>query len=100
LTTLSGISNKISHLESKLISTNKTEEVIPNHSVEDLISQTDALNLKPGDILYHMKFGKGILKNIEGKSNMPIARIQFESNGEKLIMIQFAKLFKNPIEKG
>jgi DNA helicase-2/ATP-dependent DNA helicase PcrA len=40
----------------------------------------------------HQKFGFGIIKTIEGSAHNPIANILFDLNGEKKIMLNYAKL--------
>jgi DNA helicase-2/ATP-dependent DNA helicase PcrA len=40
----------------------------------------------------HQKFGFGEVVKMEGASHNPIATIRFERNGEKKIMLQYAKL--------
>jgi DNA helicase-2/ATP-dependent DNA helicase PcrA len=39
-----------------------------------------------------MKFGFGTVKKVEGSAHNPIATILFETNGEKKIMLNYAKL--------
>jgi DNA helicase-2/ATP-dependent DNA helicase PcrA len=40
----------------------------------------------------HQKFGFGVIKEIEGSAHNPIATILFDTNGEKKIMLNYAKL--------
>nr|MCU0404645.1 ATP-binding domain-containing protein [Chitinophagaceae bacterium] len=49
-------------------------------------------NLKAGDRVEHQKFGFGTVTKMEGASHNPIATVQFELNGEKKIMLNYAKL--------
>ncbi len=48
--------------------------------------------IKPGCKVLHLRFGMGKVINVEGAKDKPIAMIQFEDNGEKKIMLKFAKL--------
>lgn len=53
---------------------------------------SDLRGLKKNDEVFHEKFEKGTVKNIEGKGDNIIATIFFETHGQKNIMIKFAKL--------
>ncbi len=48
--------------------------------------------LQPGKRVEHQKFGFGKIEKIEGSSHNPVATIQFDTNGEKKIMLQYARL--------
>jgi DNA helicase-2/ATP-dependent DNA helicase PcrA len=48
--------------------------------------------LEEGMKVEHQKFGFGIIKSIEGSAHNPIANILFDLNGEKKIMLNYAKL--------
>jgi DNA helicase-2/ATP-dependent DNA helicase PcrA len=52
----------------------------------------DTSNLAAGMKVEHQKFGFGIIKTIEGSAHNPIANILFDLNGEKKIMLNYAKL--------
>ena len=52
----------------------------------------DPSALEEGMKVEHQKFGFGIIKNIEGSAHNPIANILFDLNGEKKIMLNYAKL--------
>jgi DNA helicase-2/ATP-dependent DNA helicase PcrA len=49
-------------------------------------------SLQEGQKIEHQKFGYGKIIKIEGSAHNPIATIQFENNGEKKIMLNYAKL--------
>jgi DNA helicase-2/ATP-dependent DNA helicase PcrA len=53
---------------------------------------SDTSNLEAGQKVEHQKFGFGVVKNVEGSAHNPIATIHFELNGEKKIMLNYAKL--------
>ncbi|HNP53945.1 MAG TPA: 3'-5' exonuclease, partial [Ferruginibacter sp.] len=53
---------------------------------------SDTSDLQMGQKVEHQKFGFGEIKKLEGASHNPIATIQFEQNGEKKIMLNYAKL--------
>ena len=53
---------------------------------------SDTSNLQVGAKVEHQKFGFGIVAAMEGSAHNPIATINFEKNGEKKIMLNYAKL--------
>ncbi len=63
-----------------------------NHIPSDNFEASDTSNLQPSQKVEHQKFGFGIVAKIEGSAHNPIATIQFEKNGEKKIMLNYAKL--------
>ncbi len=68
--------------------TNKTVEHKP--SADFIASDTSAL--KEGQKVEHQKFGFGEVIKMEGSSHNPIATVKFDLNGEKKIMLNYAKL--------
>ena len=52
----------------------------------------DPSSLEAGMKIEHQKFGFGVIKEIEGSAHNPIALILFDKNGEKKIMLNYAKL--------
>ncbi len=67
---------------------NKTVEHIPSAGFE----ASDTSNLQAGQKVEHQKFGFGEVIKMEGAAHNPIATVQFELNGEKKIMLNYAKL--------
>ncbi|MCU0374454.1 MAG: UvrD-helicase domain-containing protein [Chitinophagaceae bacterium] len=53
---------------------------------------SDTSNLQQGDRVEHQKFGFGVVTKMEGAAHNPIATVMFEQNGEKKIMLNYAKL--------
>lgn len=53
---------------------------------------SDTSVLQEGNKVEHQKFGFGIVAKMEGAAHNPIATINFEANGEKKIMLNYAKL--------
>ena len=49
-------------------------------------------DVKAGDKVEHQKFGFGEVLKLEGAAHNPIATVKFEHNGEKKIMLNYAKL--------
>ena len=60
------------------------------HSVDFIASDTS--NLQAGQKVEHQKFGFGEVIKMEGAAHNPIATVLFELNGEKKIMLNYAKL--------
>ena len=53
---------------------------------------SDPTTLAEGMKVEHQKFGFGTVLKLEGSAHNPVATIQFEHNGEKKIMLNYAKL--------
>jgi DNA helicase-2/ATP-dependent DNA helicase PcrA len=53
---------------------------------------SDTSNLTIGQKVEHQKFGFGEVLKMEGAAHNPIATVKFENNGEKKIMLNYAKL--------
>ncbi len=53
---------------------------------------SDTSHLQVGAKVEHQKFGFGTVGAMEGSAHNPIATIHFEKNGEKKIMLNYAKL--------
>jgi DNA helicase-2/ATP-dependent DNA helicase PcrA len=47
-----------------------------------------------GDIVEHERFGKGIVKSVEGNAPNTTATVEFEKEGSKKLLLRFAKLIK------
>lgn len=66
----------------------KTVEHIPS---PDFLP-SDTSNLQAGQRVEHQKFGFGEVIKMEGSAHNPVATVKFEHNGEKKIMLNYAKL--------
>lgn len=66
----------------------QTKEHIPSAD----FAPSDTSNLQPGQKVEHQKFGFGEVLKMEGAAHNPIATVKFEHNGEKKIMLNYAKL--------
>jgi ATP-dependent DNA helicase UvrD/PcrA len=53
---------------------------------------SDTTNLQAGQKVEHQKFGFGEVLKMEGAAHNPIATVKFDLNGEKKIMLNYAKL--------
>ena len=53
---------------------------------------SDTSGLEAGQRVEHQKFGFGEVLKIEGSAHNPIATVRFELNGEKKIMLNYARL--------
>jgi DNA helicase-2/ATP-dependent DNA helicase PcrA len=53
---------------------------------------SDTSGLQVGQKVEHQKFGFGEVVGMEGNAHNPIATVKFQYNGEKKIMLNFAKL--------
>jgi len=66
-------------------------KTIEHNPTPDFIA-SDTSGLQPGQKVEHQKFGFGEVISIEGSAHSPIATVKFQYNGEKKIMLNFAKL--------
>jgi DNA helicase-2/ATP-dependent DNA helicase PcrA len=66
----------------------KVKEHIPS---PDFVA-SDTSDLQAGQKIEHQKFGFGEVLKVEGAAHNPIATVKFEHNGEKKIMLNYAKL--------
>ena len=66
----------------------KVKEHVPSIDFE----ASDTSNLLVGQKVEHQKFGFGEVLRMEGAVHNPIATVKFEHNGEKKIMLNYAKL--------
>ena len=66
-------------------------KVVEHTPSEDFVP-SDTSGLQVGQKVEHMKFGFGEVIKMEGAAHNPIATVKFENNGEKKIMLNYAKL--------
>ncbi len=62
------------------------------HQPSSDFKPSDTTELKAGQKVEHQKFGFGEVLKMEGAAHNPIATIKFDLNGEKKIMLNYAKL--------
>lgn len=65
---------------------------IKEHIPTEGFAPSDTSNLQPGQKIEHQKFGFGEVLKLEGAAHNPVATVKFEHNGEKKIMLNYAKL--------
>ena len=70
---------------------NKPQQTVQHIPSKDFVP-SDTTNLQEGQKVEHQKFGFGLVIKIEGSAHNPIATVKFELNGEKKIMLNYAKL--------
>lgn len=63
-----------------------------DHTPSENFTASDTSDLREGQKVEHMKFGYGKVVKLEGASHNPIATIEFENNGQKKIMLNYARL--------
>ena len=66
----------------------KIKEHIPTPD----FAASDTSHLSEGQKIEHQKFGFGEVIKMEGAAHNPVATVKFEHNGEKKIMLNYAKL--------
>lgn len=77
-----------SNVYSSISARPKAVEHVPSEN----FTPSDLKNLRAGQQVEHLKFGFGEVTKMEGAAHNPIATIQFKLNGEKKIMLNYAKL--------
>lgn len=65
---------------------------IKEHNPTPGFAPSDTSNLQAGQKIEHQKFGFGEVMKMEGAAHNPVATVKFENNGEKKIMLNYAKL--------
>ena len=67
------------------------QKVVEHKPSADFVA-SDTSNLQAGQKVEHQKFGFGEVMKMEGAAHNPIATVKFDQNGEKKIMLNYAKL--------
>jgi len=65
---------------------------LKEHTPTPGFAPSDTSNLQTGQKIEHQKFGFGEVIKMEGAAHNPVATVKFEHNGEKKIMLNYAKL--------
>ena len=76
---------------SYIVPKTNTQKVVEHVPSADF-KASDISNLQVGQKVEHQKFGFGEVIKKEGAAHNPIATIRFQNNGEKKIMLNYAKL--------
>jgi len=63
-----------------------------DHTPSENFMPAETKQLTAGQKVEHQKFGFGTIVSIDGSAHNPIATIQFATNGEKKIMLNYAKI--------
>ena len=77
---------------SRNVSTPQKSNFKPVDKVSSSTGTANHLNLQIGNVVMHDRFGKGIVKDIQGDPKDAKAIIQFDHAGEKKLLLNFAKL--------
>jgi Superfamily I DNA and RNA helicases len=77
---------------STLITGNGTKPKEVAHVPSPNFVPSDISKLEVGNRIEHQKFGFGEVIKLEGSAHNPVATIRFDNNGEKKIMLNYAKL--------
>ena len=78
--------------ERKIINVAPLRPPVVNHTPTENFAPSDPALIQAGQTVEHQKFGFGIIEKIEGAAHNPIATVRFKTNGEKKIMLNYAKL--------
>lgn len=66
----------------------------PDYQPNVPFTATDSSLFSEGDFVEHERFGKGIIRSIEGQQPNTTATVEFEKEGSKKLLLRFAKLKK------
>ena len=69
-----------------------TSNRIVAHTPSPHFAPSDINKLEVGMRIEHQKFGFGEVTKLEGSAHNPVATIRFDVNGEKKIMLNYAKV--------
>ncbi|MFT4203011.1 MAG: 3'-5' exonuclease [Chitinophagaceae bacterium] len=69
-----------------------TQPVVKAHQASTNFVPSDPSLIQAGKQVEHQKFGFGKVLSVEGAAHNPIATIAFTNNGEKKLMLNYAKL--------
>ena len=83
--------NKEKNFVSTLLSGNTRPREVAHVPSPNFVP-SDINKLQVGMRVEHQKFGFGEVTRLEGSSHNPVATIRFDANGEKKIMLNYAKL--------
>src|SRR5579871_155992 len=72
--------------------TNNRQQTVVNHVPSKDFVASDTSQLQAGQKVEHQKFGFGEVTKMEGSAHNPVATVKFDLNGEKKIMLNYAKL--------
>ena len=67
------------------------QKVVEHKPSSDFVA-SDTSALQAGQKVEHQKFGFGEVMKMEGAAHNPVATVKFDQNGEKKIMLNYAKL--------
>lgn len=70
----------------------KIEKKVADHTPTENFVANEVAELAVGQKVEHQKFGFGEIIKMEGASHNPMAIIKFEANGEKKILLNYARL--------
>ena len=65
---------------------------VVEHKPSEGFTPSDMTELEVGHRVEHQKFGYGEVVKLEGSAHNPVATVRFENNGEKKIMLNYARL--------
>ncbi len=88
----SGNNQRPSESKPSYLTPTTRQQAAVNHVPSKDFVASDTSNLQAGQKVEHQKFGFGEVVKMEGSAHNPIATVKFDLNGEKKIMLNYAKL--------
>lgn len=90
---INGLELKFSDLQTRYINQVHNSNVAEATSVTFTpMTVEEVSQLKAGDTIVHQKFGRGLVKKIEGSARNPIATIDFDNGASNKIMLNYATI--------
>ncbi|PWT74868.1 MAG: ATP-dependent DNA helicase [Bacteroidetes bacterium] len=74
------------------VASSNNKQQTKEHTPSADFKPSDTSNLQVGQKIEHQKFGYGEVIKLEGSVHNPVATVKFDLNGEKKIMLNYAKL--------
>jgi DNA helicase-2/ATP-dependent DNA helicase PcrA len=84
--------SKKSNSKPEYLPVNPPSTKVVEHKPSTDFAASDTSSLQAGQEVEHQKFGFGNVVKVEGSAHNPVATILFKTNGEKKIMLNYAKL--------
>jgi DNA helicase-2/ATP-dependent DNA helicase PcrA len=85
----------MNQFQTKQVPVGKTVSPVNNHKTSDNFVPTPPKNLNPGDRVEHAKFGFGTIVEMQENGAGDIrATVNYDTQGQKVMMLSFAKLMK------
>jgi hypothetical protein len=94
MNSISSLELRLKELDKKLSSNNIDTSLNQAQLIQEELGKFSPLDLNVGDRIVHPKFGKGVVKKLEGSTHNPVGTFEFEEIGLRKLMLNYAKFSK------